>query len=296
MKRREVLNAVIVLAVLSVFCVASYGQTYIRASLPNPSNQPATGYRFELLTPGEVLEAVAQTNLSEQWNDSRFVNVTLRAGEIGGRIKGIRENPSRVSLPFARAVRPNERIDLRIAFKPKEYWRVYFNDLFQYADGHTERSRIPYAAFFISYEPTNDSAKKKATLTIVNNVGSSYGIHRSVVNDDNRPPITFKNARVYINNTMAHYTLADFDRPDGKRVDLPDAFSLKAGEAQTFDLGLVEAHTYILTLSEISYEGEEKSYPIACSHPDDGSTDVQAKIFHPQKQHPRENPVGEDKQ
>jgi hypothetical protein len=55
-------------------------------------------------------------------------------------------------------------------------------------------------------------------------------------------------------------------------VNLPTTFTLKAGEAQTFDLGLVDAHSYVLTVSEVSYEGSKQVYPIACSHPSDQST------------------------
>lgn len=274
------------LATTALVVASSQAQTYIRAVLPNPSNKPATGYHFEIITPGKVLDATASTSTVPQpMGDARYTEASVHS--LPSVIKGLRETASSMSLPFTRPVAPNERVDLRIAFTPKEYWRVYFQDVFEYSDGHTERSKIPYAAFFINYAPTKEAGKKHATLTVVNNVASSYGISKSVVNDDARRPIVFRNARVYVNNSREHYDLAHFDRPDGVKVDLPSSFVLKAGEAQTFDLGLVNANSYVLTLSEISYEGSEESFPIACSHPDDDESEqasTQYRIFAPHQQ------------
>jgi hypothetical protein len=277
MKSRNWFCTLLLIAMIASLPGSSFAQTFIRATLPNPSHEPATGYRFQILTPGDVLEAVAQTDKSQQISgDARALGVSLPAGSKLP-AAAVHENSSTVSFPFQHPIATNDRIDLRVSFTPKEYWKVYFKDVFQYADGHTERSKIPYAAFFISYEPVQGSDKLKASLTIVNNVASSYGIPKSVANDDQRRPITFHNASVYINNKMDHYDLQHFDRPDGQKVDLPSSFTLKAGEAQTFDLGLVNAKSYVLTLSEISYEGETDRYPIACSHPTDPG-DQQASV------------------
>lgn len=259
--------AVLLILAFSVISVAGHAQTFIRATLPNPGHEAATGYRFQIVTPGDVLGAVAQTDKTHQISgDARLVEASFPKN-TSNFVEAVHNNNSTISFPFKHPIATNDLIDLRVAFNPKEYWKVYFNDVFQFADGHTESSGIPYAAFFISYEPTKDPAKMKASLTIVNNIASTYGIPKSVANDEKRQPITFHNSRVYINNTMAHYDLQNFDRPDGQRVNLPTTFTLKAGEAQTFDLGIVDATSYVLTLSEISYEGDGQVYPIACSHP-----------------------------
>jgi hypothetical protein len=260
------------LMMMAVSCVAlGQAQTFIRATLPNPSHEAATGYRFQIVTPGDVLEAIAQTDKTQQTSgDARLMDVSLPS-KSRSFVNAIHDNNSTITFPFRQPIAVNDKVDLRVAFAPKEYWKVYFKDVFQYADGHTESSGIPYAAFFISYEPTKDPGKMKASLTIVNNVASSYGIPKSVANDENRRPIVFRNSQVFINNKMDHYDLQHFDRPDGQRVNLPTTFTLKAGEAQTFDLGLVDAQSYVLTLSEVSYEGAKQVYPIACSHPNDPS-------------------------
>jgi hypothetical protein len=266
MKKHWIHSALLILA-FSVISVRGPAQTFIRATLPNPGHEAATAYRFQIVTPGDVLEAVAQTDKTNQISgDARFLQASL-ASNPSNFVQAVHNDNSTITFPFEHPIAINDRIDLRVAFNPKEYWKVYFNDVFQYADGHTESSGIPYAAFFISYEPTEDPAKMKASLTIVNNIASTYGIPKSMANDDMRRPITFRNSRVYINNTMAHYDLQHFDHPDGQRLNLPTAFTLKAGEAQTFDLGLVDAKSYVLTMSEISYDGDGKVYPIACSHP-----------------------------
>ncbi len=267
MRNRNWLCAAVVTAAICAVSLPSNAQTFIRATLPNPSNEAATGYRFQILTPGDVLDAVARTDKSPLIvGDARLVEASLPA-KTSEFVPAVHENHSTVSFPFSQPIATNDRVDLRVAFTPKEYWKVYFQDVFEYSDGHTERSRIPYAAFFINYAPTKDPAKERASLTIVNNVASTYGISKSVVNDDARRPITFRNAQVFVNNKMSHYDLQHFDRPDGQKVDLPSTFTLKAGEAQTFDLGLVDTNSYVLTLSEVSYDGEKESYPIACSHP-----------------------------
>jgi hypothetical protein len=288
MKSRMWFCTLLVIVTIASLPGSSFAQTFIRATLPNPSHEPATGYRFQILTPGDVLEAVAQTDKSQQVaGDAHLLGVSLPSNSKLS-ATAIHENSSTVTFPFQRPIATNDRIDLRVSFTPKEYWKVYFKDVFQYADGHTERSKIPYAAFFISYEPVKGTDKLKASLTIVNNVATSYGIPKSVVNDEQRRPITFHNASVYINNKMDHYDIQRFDRPDGQKVELPSSFTLKAGEAQTFDLGLVNPKSYVLTLSEISYEGETDRYPIACSHPTEpGQTSAAAtkyQIFAPANQ------------
>jgi hypothetical protein len=270
--------AVLLVLAVGAVSVAAQAQTFIRAKLPNPGHEAATGYRFQIVTPGEVLAAVAQTDKTNQISgDARLVEASFPANKTTF-VEAIHDSSSSVTFPFKRPIATNDQVDLRVAFNPKEYWKVYFNDVFQYKDGHTAASGIPYAAFFISYEPTKDPTKVKASLTIVNNIASSYGIPKSVVNDENRRPITFHKSQVFINNTMAHYNLQHFDQPDGQRVNLPETFTLKAGEAQTFDLGLVNASSYVLTLSEISYEGEKQTYPIACSHPTDPETELVGRL------------------
>jgi hypothetical protein len=266
--------------IMAVSCVAiGQAQTFIRATLPNPSHEAATGYRFQIVTPGDVLEAIAQTDKTQQTSgDARLMDVSLPAAKAHSFVNAIHNNNSTITFPFRQPIAVNDKVDLRVAFTPKEYWKVYFNDVFQYADGHTESSGIPYAAFFISYEPTKDPSKMKASLTIVNNIASRYGIPKTVANDDARRPIVFKNSQVFINNKMDHYDLQHFDRPDGQKVNLPTTFTLKAGEAQTFDLGLVDAQSYVLTVSEVSYEGSNQVYPIACSHPSDPSKQTAANL------------------
>src|SRR2546423_1872666 len=259
-------SAVTLILVLGAVPVAGHAQTFIRAKLPNPGHEAATGYRFQIVTPGNVVAAIAQTDKTNQLSgDAHLVEASLPASKTTF-VQAIHDNNSTITFPFRRPIAMNDSIDLRVAFNPKEYWKVYFKDVFQYADGHTESSGIPYAAFFISYEPTKDPGKMKASLTIVNNIASTYGIPKAIADDEKRRPITFRNSQVFVNNTMAHYDLQHFDHPDGQRVNLPTEFTLKAGEAQTFDLGIVDAKSYVLTLSEISYAGENQAFPIACSH------------------------------
>lgn len=265
--RKNLLRSGMLLALMSIVSLGSYAQTFIHATLPNPNQEPAIGYRFQIVTPGDVLDAVAQTEKPLVNGDARVTNASLSSTDTSLLIRPVRDSKSMVSFNFNKPLPVSKTMDVRVAFTPKEYWKVYFQDFFQYADGHSERSRIPYAAFFISYEPTKDPSKLKATLTVVNHVGTMYGIPSSVINDESRKPIVFKKAVVYINNTMKQYDLAHFDQPDGQRVELPGNFTLKAGEAQTFDLGVVNADSYVLTVAEMNYLGEKDVYPIACSHP-----------------------------
>jgi hypothetical protein len=283
MNIRKVSQAIATLSVVLALVLASSGQTYIRAVLPNPSPEQATGYRFEMLTPGNVLDAVVRQT-PQQGTDAIIMPASLPA-QTTTLMSGIRQDARTILFPFEHPIAANGRIDVRIAFAPRDYWRVYFRDVFKYADGRTVRSRIPYAAFFITFVATKDPKKVKASLTIVNNVASSYGIPSSEVDDGARLPITFHNAHVYINNSLKHHNLTQFDQPDGSKVDLPTSFTLKAGGAQTFDLGLVNANSYVLTLSEISYEGSDEVYPIACSHEPDQDEGQQAsyKIYSPAK-------------
>ena len=286
MRVKKLLHLGMLLIVVSALSMGCYAQTFIHATLPNPNHEPATGYRFQIVTPGDVLDAVAQTEKPALTGEAHVANASLpSASKL--LIPAIHDSNSTVSFNFKKPVATNEKMDVRVAFTPKEYWKVYFQDFFQYADGHSERSHIPYAAFFISYEPTKDPNKLKATLTVVNHVGTMYGIPSSVINDESRKPIVFKKALVYINNTMQHYDLAHFDQPDGQRLDLPGNFTLKAGEAQTFDLGIVNAHSYVLTVAEMNYVDEKDVYPIACSHPTEGdgptAQNTKYTIFTPQK-------------
>jgi hypothetical protein len=277
MKKRWMYALSLMLATGAI-SITGHAQTFIRAKLPNPGHEAATGYHFQIVTPGDVVAAVAQTDKSNQISgDAHFIEASLPS-KTTTFVQAVHDNNSTVTFPFKQPIAKDDSIDLRVAFNPKEYWKVYFKDVFQYADGHVESSGIPYAAFFISYEPTSDPAKMKASLTIVNNIASTYGIPKSIANDAGRRAITFHNSQVYINNTMAHYDLQHFDRPDGQRVNLPTTFTLKAGEAQTFDLGLVDAKSYVLTLSEVSYEGVDQAFPIACSHPTDPEKKVATSL------------------
>ena len=244
----------------------AYGQTFIRTILPNPAAKPATGFRFEMVTPGEVLQARIYSDTSAQSN-SLYKEVALRFTtpiEVAGR----RLSPASLSFPFQQSLPVGGKVDMRVAFTPKEYWKVYFNDLFQYSDGQSLHSRIPYAAFYINFTPTSDPTKLMASLTVVNSLGSTYGVPEYIVNnDEGRLPLNVENAHVYINNSLKNYDLEHFDRADGQRVDLPDSFTLGAGESQTFNLGVVNRDSYVYTISEISYVGRPgERYPIACAH------------------------------
>jgi hypothetical protein len=270
----------LVLTFGGLICV-SPGQTYIRAILPNPSSEPAVGYNFQILTPGAVYSATLINNLTTQTADSgkpgltyaSFKSSRTAAAETAP-LTGTYVTHSAVKFAFDQPLRTGGKIDLRVAFSPKDYWRVYFNDTFQYKDGSTIRSRIPYAAFFINFTPTSDPTKVMASLTVINNIASTYGIPTSVVDDDSRPTINFRHAQVYINNSMSNYSLKSFDHPNGQKVDLPDSFSLNKGQVQVFDLGVVPRNSYVYTQSEVSYEGSEETFPIACAHSPEASEDA----------------------
>ncbi len=258
-------------------------QTFIRAILPNPSPQEATGYKFQILTPGAVQTASLRNNvLVARTGEARIQTVAYskpsqpkldQAYQIAAH-----ETPSSVKFGFDDKLPADGKIDLRISFSPTDYWKVYFNDTFQYADGHSERSRIPYAAFFVNFTPTKDPAKVLATLTVINNIASTYGIASNVVNDEKRPTINFKHATVFINNDLHNYNLEHFDQATGQKVDLPASFSLKKGESQVFDLGVVNKDSYVYTMSEVSYEGQTETFPIACAHSAD-ATDTKGETM-----------------
>ena len=280
MRKTNVVRLFGLLTVLTAWAVGAYAQTYIRAVLPNPGNKPATGYRFQILTPGEVsqgiIRAYPEGQLLEGQPSIRMASFSEREAIPGNSalrsslprlVTGLNSDRRTMSFAFDDAISARGQIDLRVAFTPSDYWRVYFNDVFEYAGGRSVRSRIPYAAFFINITPTKDPSKMMASLTVVNNLASTYGIPTSVVDDSGRLPINFRRAQVYVNNSMSHYDLMHFDQPDGRALDLPSSFSLKPGEAQTFELGLVEANSYIYTVSEIGYEGVDEHYGVACAHP-----------------------------
>lgn len=275
--QRSILGLVLTLGTLTA---VSPAQTFIRAVLPNPTPDPAVGYNFQILTPGTVYSATLVDNAITQNAEVGKPNLTYvsyktsRPGsEASNILTASHTTDSAVKFAFDKPLPSDGKIDLRIAFSPKDYWRVYFNDTFQYKDGSKVRSRIPYAAFFINFTPTSDPTKVMASLTVINNIASTYGIPTSVVDDENRPTINFRHAQVYINNSMSNYSLTAFDHPDGKKVDLPDSFSLKKGQAQVFDLGIVPKDSYVYTQSEVNYEGSDETFPIACAHSPEASDD-----------------------
>jgi hypothetical protein len=258
--------ALLLSATIALVAVGAYGQTFIRTVLPNPASAPATGFRFEMVTPGEVLQAVLRSDTVLRGN-AEYKEASYRAN-TPTELTGVRLDPASLSFPFQGTLPVNGKIDMRVAFTPKEYWKVYFNDMFQYADGRSVHSRIPYAAFYINFTPTADPEKVIAALTVVNSLGSTYGVPKFVVNnDDGRLPLNVEHAQVYINNSLKNYDLTHFDLADGQRVDLPDSFTLGAGESQTFNLGVVKRNSYVYTMSQISYVGRpDEQYPIACAH------------------------------
>src|SRR5437588_286607 len=130
MKRHWIYTVALTLAA-GMTSVAGYAQTFIRAKLPNPGHETATGYRFQIVTPGDVVAAVAQTDKSSQISgDAHIVEASLPSNSTTF-VRAIHDNNSTITFPFKRPIAKNDSIDLRVAFNPKEYWKVYFKDVFQ---------------------------------------------------------------------------------------------------------------------------------------------------------------------
>src|SRR5258708_26067879 len=111
MRNRRWLCAGLLIATIGALSIPSKSQTFIRATLPNPSHEAATGYRFQILTPGDVLEAVAQTD--ERYltsSDSRLVEASFPS-RTARPAPAVHDNHSTVSFPFSNPIASNDRID-----------------------------------------------------------------------------------------------------------------------------------------------------------------------------------------
>src|SRR5262252_10636209 len=98
MKSRNWFCTLILIAMIASLPGSSFAQTFIRATLPNPSHEPATGYQFQILTPGNVLEAVAQTDKSQQISgDAQVLGIALPTGSKLA-ATAVHENSSTVSF------------------------------------------------------------------------------------------------------------------------------------------------------------------------------------------------------
>lgn len=213
--------------------------TFIKCEIKNPSKSKATGFQVMFLSQGLMQNA-------------RLEGVGSQA-----EFRAVESNDKQFIWKLDKGVAPGDKLTCRLEFTPERYWENIFDNRFSYASGEQQRGVIPYAGFFIYYTPTSDPTKVLATLTIRKN---AQGI------DDPNVPIVFKNSRVYINNNLSRYKLEEFDRPSGKKFDLPDSFTLGPGEERNFNLGLVAANSYILTSSSISYESSSEEYELACAH------------------------------
>jgi hypothetical protein len=233
------LKKVFYLSLLTLLCASVADATFIKCEIKNPSNVRATGFQVMFLSKGVMQNA-------------RLEGVSLRSD-----IRAVRSNDNQFIWNFDKGVGPGEKLTCRLEFTPERYWENIFDNLFSYEGGAQQRGVIPYAGFFIYYTPTSDPNKVLATLTIRKN---SQGI------DDPNVPITFKNSHVYINNDLSNYKLDKFDRPTGRKLDLPDSFTLGPGEERNFNLGVVKTGSYVLTRSTISYESSNEQYELACAH------------------------------
>lgn len=233
------LSKVFYLSLVILLCVSVADATFIKCEIKNPSKSKAIGFQMMFLSKGTMQNA-------------RLENVGVQSDY---RTVGALNNHFVWNLN--KSVAPGEKLTCRLEFTPERYWENVFDTRFVYADGAEQRGVIPYAGFFIYYTPTSDPNKVLATLTIRKN---SQNI------DDPNIPIVFKNSQVYINNNLNNYKLNKFDTPSGKKLDLPDSFTLGPGEERNFNLGLVDAGSYVLTRSSISYESSNENYELACAH------------------------------
>jgi hypothetical protein len=227
------------LSLVILLCVGVADATFIKCEIKNPSTSKATGFQVMFLSKG-VMQ-----------------NARLEGAGTQSDYRTVGAYNNHFIWNLNKTVAPREKLTVRLEFTPERYWENVFDNRFVYADGAEQRGVIPYAGFFIYYTPTSDPNKVLATLTIRKN---AQGI------DDPNVPIVFKNSQVYINNSLNNYKLTKFDTPTGKKLDLPDSFTLGPGEERNFNLGLVDAGSYILTRSSISYESSNENYELACAH------------------------------
>lgn len=228
------------LSLMTFLCASVADATFIKCEIKNQSDQRATGFQVMFLSKGTMQNAMLE-GVSRTRYDARLVS----------------SNANEHIWKFDRAVKPGEKVTCRLEFTPERYWENIFDNRFNYAGGGQKRGVIPYAGFFIYYTPTADPTKVLATLTIRKN---SQRI------DDPTIPIVFKNSQVYVDNDLNNYKLDKFDRPTGRKLDLPDSFTLGPGEERNFNLGLVKAGSYIYTRSTIAYDGSRDQYELGCAH------------------------------
>jgi len=233
------LNKIFYLTLVTLLCVGVADATFIKCEIKNQSQAKATGFQVMFLSKGTMQTA------------------RLEGVEAQAEYRTVGTNDNTFIWKFNNSVASGEKLTCRLEFTPERYWENVFDNRFMYASGEQKRGVIPYAGFFIYYTPTADPRKVLATLTVRKN---------SQQIDDPTIPIVFKNSQVFINNSLSNYKLASFDRPSGKKLDLPDSFTLGPGEERNFNLGLVDADSYILTRSSISYESSKENYELACAH------------------------------
>lgn len=233
------MKRVFYLVLATILCASVANATFIKCEIKNPSNARATGFQVMFLSKGVMQNA-------------RLEGVGLRSD-----MRVVSTNNNQFIWKFDKGVRPGEKLTCRLEFTPERYWENVFDNLFSYSGGLQQRGVIPYAGFFIYYTPTSDPNKVLATLTIRKN---AQGI------DDPNVPIVFKNSEVYIDNNLNNYKLEKFDQATGRKLDLPDSFTLGPGEERNFNLGIVKAGSYVLTRSTVSYESSNEQYEMACAH------------------------------
>jgi len=233
------LKRVFYLPLVTLLCVGIADATFIKFEIKNPSKSKATGFQVMFLSKGMMQNA----RLDGIGQQTEFRQVGSNENEFVWKLD--------------KGVAPGGRLIGRLEFTPDRYWENVFDNRFSYADGAEQRGVLPYAGFFIYYTATSDPNKVLATLTIRKN---SQRI------DDPNIPIVFKDSQVFINNRLSSYKLDKFDRPTGKKLDLPDSFTLGPGEERNFNLGLVDANSYILTSSTVSYESSSEGYEMSCAH------------------------------
>lgn len=233
------LSKILYLSLVILLCVGVADATFIKCEIKNPSKSKATGFQMMFLSKGTMQTA------------------RLEGAGLQTDYKTVGANYNTFVWNLNKAVAPGEKLTCRLEFTPERYWENVFDTRFSYADGAEQRGVIPYAGFFIYYTPTSDPNKVLATLTIRKNAQKI---------DDPNIAIVFKNSQVYVNNNLNNYKLTKFDTPSGKKLDLPDSFTLGPGEERNFNLGLVDAGSYILTRSSISYESSKEDYELACAH------------------------------
>ena len=222
-----------------LLCVGAVNATFIECEIKNPATVRATGFKVMFLSKGTMQNAKLD-GAPRLVAGARLVSSTI----------------NEYSWSLDRGVGPGERIKVRLEFTPEQYWENVFDNVFSYGD-HQARGVIPYAGFFIYFTPTSDPNKVLATLTIRKN---PQGI------DNPKTPIVFENSAVFVDNNLNNYKIDKFDRPTGRKLDLPDSFTLGPGEERNFNLGLVDARSYIYTRSMVSYEKSKESYALGCAH------------------------------